>query len=144
MPARHRADCDALNQAARLLIDEITLGMRAAERAPDRAAKARIERALDERRRLLADVQARVRMMKCKPARSGTFLGAAHKALAAVRPDAAHAEVEREEQQLREALRRWMRREDISPETRDFFCAALSRLVTGEAPAAPAKQLEVA
>lgn len=141
MQAQHRADCEALNTIASLLIDEVTLGTRAAERASDSAARARLESTLAERRRLLADVQARVRTLRCKPTHKGTLMGAAQKALTGLRPDTALHQVERDERHVRDAIRKCMRRENLTAETRAFLGVALDRLVTSDSAAAPGSKI---
>jgi len=134
---RHRADIAALNRIAALLVDATRLYARAARLTEAAEAVEGIERTLGERAQLLGDIHQRVRDMDVRPSRDGSMLGAAQKAWLDVRAlferdsEAALAEVERAEKYLRDEVRRCMRREELSAETRAFFGIVLDRLVSG-------------
>lgn len=136
--ARHTEDITALNHIATVLIDARRLYHRAAHLADDADARDRIERTIDERDQLLADVQQMVRNLRGKPAHEGSLLGVAHKAFLDVRAmfdrdvRAALAEVDRGENYLRDEIRKAMRRDDLTAETRAFLGVALDRIVSGE------------
>jgi uncharacterized protein (TIGR02284 family) len=132
------ADIAALNHIASILIDARRLYHRAAHLADNVDARNRIERTIDERDHLLADVQQMVRSLRGDPAHEGSLLGAAHKAFLDVRAmfdrdvKAALAEVDRGENYLRDEIRKAMRRDDLGAETRAFLGVALDRIVSGE------------
>jgi uncharacterized protein (TIGR02284 family) len=135
--ASQYADIPALNHIIAILIDATRLYRRAVQLAGGAAAEP-IQRTLDGRQRLMADMQARVRALGGKPSGDGSMLGAAHKAFLNVRSvfdrdlNAALAEVERGEDYLATELRKCMRREDVSADTRAFFGVALDRVISGE------------
>jgi len=132
------ADIPVLNHLIAVLIDARRLYERAAQIAHAPAAIAAIQRTRQERAIMLSDLQARVRSLGGRAQSEGSMLGAAHKAFLNVRAvfdhdlDAALAEVERGEHFLRDEIRKAMRRDDVSADTRAFLGVCLDDVVTGE------------
>ena len=133
------ADISVLNHIATILTDAQRLYHRAARlAADDRDAVNRIELTLGERSMLLSTIQDRVQKLGEAPKASGTMFGAAQMAFFDVRSvfdrdaKAALADVSRGENYLREELRKAIRRNDVSAETRAFLGVALDRVTSGE------------
>lgn len=134
MPRSFRADITALNHIAAVLIDARRLYARAASLANmDQDLVGMLERTLGERAMLLSDVQERVRMLSGTPQTTGSLLVFFDvRAIIGRDLDTAMAEIERGEAYLRDEIRKCMRRDDISADTRAFFGLALDRVVSGE------------
>jgi uncharacterized protein (TIGR02284 family) len=137
--ATRYADLPVLNHIATILFDARRLYHRAARLADeDRDVVNRIELTLGERSMLLTEIQARMRALGDAPNPNGSMLGAAHLAFLDVRSvferdvKAALAEVARGEKYLSDELRKAMRREDVSAETRAFLGVVLDRVVSGD------------
>jgi uncharacterized protein (TIGR02284 family) len=136
--ASQYADIPALNHIITILIDARRLYARALALAKDPDAVLNIQKTRDERTALLATMRGRVRELGGRPVEDGSMLGAAHTAFLNMRSvfdrdlKVALEEVERGEKYLRDEIRKCMRREDLSAETRAFLGVALDRAVTGE------------
>ncbi len=137
--ASRYADISVLNHIATILIDARRLYHRAARLADDnRDVVNGIELTLGERSMLLTEIQERMRTLGEPPKPSGSMLGAAHMAFLDVRSvfdrdvKAALVEVERGEKYLSDEIRKAMRREDVSADTRAFLGVVLDRVVSGE------------
>jgi uncharacterized protein (TIGR02284 family) len=136
--ASRYADISVLNHIATILIDARRLYHRAARLADDnRDVVNGIELTLGERSMLLTEIQERMRTLGEPPKPSGSMLGAAHMAFLDVRSvferdvKAALVEVERGEKYLSDEIRKAMRREDVSADTRAFLGVVLDRVVSG-------------
>lgn len=136
---RHRADIACLNRLATILVDARRLYARAARIADDDPAVVdRIERTMAERDRLLTEIRSLIVSLRGEPGNDGSMLGAAHMAFLDVRAmfdrdaTAALAEVQRGEKYLRDEIRKAMRRDDVSAETRAFLGLLLDGVVSGE------------
>jgi uncharacterized protein (TIGR02284 family) len=137
--ASRYADIPVLNHVAKILIDARRLYHRAARLADeDRDVVNQIELTLGERSMLLSAVQDRVHKLGATAKANGSMVGSAHMAFFDVRSvfdrdvHAVLAEIARGEAYLREELRKAMRREDVSAETRAFLGIALDRLGASE------------
>ena len=137
--ATRYADIPVLNRIATILIDARRLYHRAARLADeDRDVVNRIELTLGERSMLLTEIEDRMRTLGAPPKPSGSMLGAAHMAFLDVRfvferdVKSALVEVDRGEKYLGDELRKAIRREDVSAETRAFLGVVLDRVVSGE------------
>ncbi len=136
--SRHHSDVTCLNHLATILIDARKLYAHAARIADDPQVIDRIEQTMAERERLLVEIHALVTSFRGVPVTEGSLLGAAHKAFLNVRAifdrdeKASLAEVQRGERYLNEEIRKAMRNDDLSAETRAFLGLALDRIVTGE------------
>lgn len=133
-----RADIACLKHLATILIDARKFYARAARIADDAEVVDRIERTMAERDRLLREISGRITALNSAPPKDGSMLGAAHKAFLDVRAifdhdeKAALAEVQRGENYLRDEIRKAMRNDTLSAETRAFLGLALDRIVNGE------------
>lgn len=136
--ASQYADIPALNHLAAILIDARRLYTRAIDLAKEPDAASKIQITLGERSALLQDIQARVQQLGGLATAEGSMLGVAHKAFMNVRSvfdrdlKVALEEVERGEKYFRDEVRKAMRREDVSADTRAFLGVTLDRAVTGE------------
>jgi uncharacterized protein (TIGR02284 family) len=137
--ATRYADIPVLNHIATILINARRLYHRAARLADeDRDVVNRIELTLGERSMLLTEIEDRMRTLGDAPKANGSMLGAAHMAFLDVRSvferdvKAALVEVARGEKYLSDELRKAMRREDVSADTRAFLGVVLDRIVSGE------------
>jgi uncharacterized protein (TIGR02284 family) len=137
--ASRYADIPLLNHIATILVDARRLYHRAARLADeDRDVVNRIELTLGERSMLLTEIQNRMHALGAPPTANGSMLGAAHMAFLDVRSvfdrdvKSALAEVARGEKYLSDELRKAMRREDVSADTRAFLGIVLDRIVSGE------------
>jgi uncharacterized protein (TIGR02284 family) len=136
---RHRADIACLNRLAAILVDARRLYARAARMADeDSDVVARIERTMAERHQLLTEIRALIVSLHGAPGSDGSMLGVAHMAFLDVRglfdrdATAALAEVQRGERYLCDEIRKAMRNDELSAETRAFLGLALDRIVNGE------------
>jgi uncharacterized protein (TIGR02284 family) len=137
--ASRYADITVLNHIATILIDAQRLYHRAARLADDnRDVVNGIELTLGERSMMLTEIQDRMHALGAPPKENGSMLGAAHMAFLDVRSvferdvKAALAEVVRGEKYLSDELRKAMRRDDVSADTRAFLGVVLDRIVSGE------------
>lgn len=137
--ASRYADISVLNHIATILIDARRLYHRAARLADeDRDVVNQIELTLGERSMLLSSIQDRISKLGALPKDNASMLGSAHMAFFDVRSvferdvKAALDEIERGEKYLRDELRKAMRREDVSAETRAFLGIALDRMGAGD------------
>lgn len=133
------ADISVLNYIATILTDARRLYHRAARLAgEDRDVVNRIELTLGERSMLLSQIEVRMQELGERPKPTGSMLGAAHMVFFDVRSvferdtRSALVEVARGEKYLSDELRKAMRRDDVSAETRAFLGVALDRVVSGE------------
>lgn len=153
-----REDINALNHISQILMDAGDVYQRAEHLTDDPNAKAVIGAVREERRKMLVEMRERVRAMGGKPVRDGSTRGAGHGIFMKVRSwferdtKTAAAEVDRGEDFLRDEIRKAMRNDKLSSDTRAFFGVALDDLVRGhekvsrlkhteEAPDAAARQL---
>jgi uncharacterized protein (TIGR02284 family) len=137
--ASRYADITVLNHIATILIDARRLYHRAARLADeDRDAVTRIELTMGERSMLLNEIHERMHALGAPRTESPSMLGAAHMAFLDVRSvferdvKSALAEVDRGEKYLGDELRKAMRRDDVSADTRAFLGVVLDRVVSGE------------
>jgi uncharacterized protein (TIGR02284 family) len=132
-----RDDITALNHISQVLIDAGGVYQRAEAMADDPNAKGVIGGVIEERRKMLVEMRERVRAMGGKPVREGSALGGGHSVFMKLRSfferdtKVAAAEVDRGEDFLRDEIRKAMRNDKLSAETRAFFGVALDDLVRG-------------
>lgn len=143
---RRDGDIAALNHIAQILIDARRLYARAARLTSSTEAIADLEMTMGERAHLVDMIQDQVAGLGGAPQTEGSLLGAAHMRFFDVRvmfnrdEAAAIAEVERSETYLCDEVRKCMRQERISAETRAFLGIVLDRITSTGFHAARADQ----
>lgn len=134
----HSNDFTCLNHIATILVDAGKLYSRAARIADDPTVVDRIERTMAERDVMLREVRALASRVRGDRREHGSMLGVAHKAFLDVRSlfdrdtRAALSEVDRGEKYLCDEIRKAIRNQGLSSETRAFLGLMLDRVTNGE------------